>query len=106
MATPRKLENYPSEFRDIFKRAVHSCYYHGEGTLIAFPGSEEARRFRQRLYAYRAALLQNPSFDPYMALLAPTARISIRYTSSGCNLLVNYPLSELSRIREALEKAK
>ena len=99
MASPRKLSHYPSEFPDIFKRALRLYNY---GILLPFPSRDAAKRFRQRLYAYRAALLADPSFDPYLALLAPTARLTI----VGPDLRVTYPQRELSRIREALEKSK
>lgn len=99
MASPRELSSYPSEFPDIFTRAFRLYNY---GILLPFSSQKEARRFRQRLYAYRAALLLNPSFDPHLALLATGARISIEYT----NLRITYPQTELNRIREALEKAK
>jgi hypothetical protein len=72
----RKLQNYPAEFAIAFRRA-----HQGEEIAIPCDSVTEARRVRTRLYAFKQAILDNPTHDVYATLAMGDVSISIRKTS-------------------------
>lgn len=86
MPTPRKTHSYPLEYAELFVRAT-------VGPLtIQLQNNEDARRFRERLYAYRRSIeafegAANLDKRTSLAvLLAPIARMSIK----GPSLTIYY----------------
>ena len=66
MATPRVRTRYPQAFYQLLYRAKSE----GEWR-VALNDEQKARRLRNRLYAFRQALLDAPETAPDLAIIAP-----------------------------------
>ncbi len=71
MVTPRLAKNYPPSYADLFRKVLTKEQW------LTFDTPKAAKRFRQHLYAYRTALLNDPSVAPDVALIASSIRFSI-----------------------------
>jgi len=70
VATPRELSSYPLWYYDFFRKAAH------ERVSITFASRSKAQRLRNRLYAFRTALLEQADDSP-TALIAPLVTIRV-----------------------------
>ena len=96
MATPRPFDSYPAEYTQLFIDASSS-----KVTILCTDASE-ASRLRNRLYAFRRALLETPEKAPAAALIAGTVQLAIE-----ANKLIASPLEPLvSNIQKALPDGK
>ena len=96
MATPRPFDSYPTEYTQLFIEAASSKI------TILCSDSQEASRFRNRLYAFRRALLTDPNKAPAAALVAETVQLAI-----DGNKLIASPLEPLaSNLQKALPDGK
>lgn len=92
--TPRNLNNYPAEYAELFRRAW-------KGRVeIELASAGRARSLRDRLYAFRAALVNELNAAAVMRddrlhdilLTAPLARMRVR----GKKLCIFYPKGALN----------
>ena len=75
MVTPRLAKNYPSHYAGLFRDTLKASI------TIVCSTVKEATRYRNALYAYRTALLDDPSVAPDVALIAPNISFSILGTA-------------------------
>lgn len=92
MATPRAFSDYPSDYAELFIKAA------SEKVVVELKTEGEARRLRNRLYAYRTTLLREAELSPRAALLAPTVQLAIDNT----NLIASPLEPAISNLDEAL----
>lgn len=96
MATPRPFDSYPAEYSQLFLDAASR-----EVTILC-KTQDEASRLRNRLYAFRRALLATPDKAPAAALIAETVQLAIKDTK-----LIASPLEPLaSTLQKALPDGK
>lgn len=88
--TARKLANYPPQYAALFRRA-----HAGETVRVECISADEARRVRFRLYQFKHAHLDDPTFDPYIALAAA----ELRFTLDGATLSITRCRPRLSTQR-------
>ena len=65
MATPRELSSYPAQFYALFREGAK------RRVEVLTSSHADARRLRQRLYAFRRAIYDSMDDVPELALLAP-----------------------------------
>jgi len=73
MATPRK---HPSRYSELFP-----AMFRQPDATLKFLDPQSAIAFRQRLYAYRETLRENPDFDLKLLLLANATSITLHNTT-------------------------
>lgn len=71
MAEHRPLRDYPEEFTRLFMEGAR------RRIAVSYPSYEEAFRVRERLYAFRRAVLEYDTEIPELTLCAPMVRLSI-----------------------------
>lgn len=83
MPTPRNnLADYPPEYSDIFRRAMT------EAVRLPCTNIAEANTRRSMLYTFRTRLIDEPEFDPELALIAPSIRTRLEHNDSGKSVTI------------------
>lgn len=95
MATPKRFIDYPPEYSEILKRAVH------KPIRISFDTKIEALRFRNLLYAFRKAIRDSQAGDGVPEELVLTAPL-IAFKIDGTAVIFHRP-KRTSNIQKALE---
>lgn len=96
MATPRPFSYYPTEYGELFMKAVHSPI----SVPCASPAA--AKRMRGQLYAFRTSLaVKNCGADPNLIIIAPL--ISFRIEG---NTLIAYRPQRAITLAKALNHVR
>lgn len=73
MATPKRLEAYPFDFFELFRKALDT------GSVeVKLPSKRDAESLRLKLYGFRKALVEQTEQEEELALLADSLLFKIK----------------------------
>ena len=98
MATPNTVSSYPIEYFEILRKATE------KRKEITLSSSKKANDLRLQLYGFRAALVNDPTADQELALLANGLIMRVEEKNDGAVLSIEMRENDetIQAIRDAL----